>query len=176
MHPDRCVYLIRGCRSGLIKIGWSENPGVRAATISYAAREPVELLVLFPGGTDDERALHRYFDPERTFHAGTREWFYPSATLLDWIAARPASERVVGFRYEPTHQTKTRGPARTQAQVRADYAAQDRRRAAFLARLTPETRARWLAGVDRHAEANRGRPSPRRKRPESITFADGKAV
>lgn len=78
------VYFVQAGESGPIKIGLSDNPAGRVASLQTAHPECLRLLRVIPGNGKYERALHKRF-------AGLRlqgEWFKPDKTLLAYIDAR----------------------------------------------------------------------------------------
>ena len=83
------VYFIQGSKSGLIKIGHSQDPRARHKTLRTMGGEPIVLLAYTPGARQAETELHQRFQQQRR-HG---EWFSPSPELLEivkasqWVAA-----------------------------------------------------------------------------------------
>ncbi len=80
------VYFIQAVDGGLIKIGKSEDPINRLATIQMYS--PVKLQILAATPHLKEKAMHKAFADERV-HG---EWFKPSDRLLALISEVAASE------------------------------------------------------------------------------------
>lgn len=74
----KTAYFIRGERSGLVKIGKSNSPRNRLATLATASAEPLTLLAV--GG--DEAQYHERFASDRV-HG---EWFRSSPAMMALIA------------------------------------------------------------------------------------------
>lgn len=84
LPPDEqgFVYFLQAEGTGLIKIGFSKNPGRRFRNARAFASEPLRLLGLHPGGRRLERKLHRAFRAE----CSHGEWFHPVPDLLAAVA------------------------------------------------------------------------------------------
>lgn len=76
------VYYVRGA-AGRIKIGFSEAPDQRIASLQTGHPERLEVLLVVPGTSDDERVLHAMFSYLRL----SGEWFEGSPELLSHIEA-----------------------------------------------------------------------------------------
>lgn len=76
------VYFI-GDGRGHIKIGCSNNPGARIATLQTGTVSTLELLATMRGGREEESCLHGMFTASRV----TGEWFRRTE-LLDGIIAQ----------------------------------------------------------------------------------------
>lgn len=74
------VYFAAAC--GKIKIGCSNDPAARIASVGEWIPFPITLMATMPGGYAMESAIHRMFDDEWS-HG---EWFNTSSRLLDFIA------------------------------------------------------------------------------------------
>ena len=61
-----------------VKLGWSENPEARIATLQTGNPAKLVLLATKPGTLEDERALHAKY-----LHVNIlQEWFRPTLPLL----------------------------------------------------------------------------------------------
>jgi hypothetical protein len=94
-HPRR-VYVARGLRTGLYKIGVTRCLIERVRSLAAWLREPVEVMADLPGGLSDERAAHHRFSRYRVTHPVTgrfsRELFSDTdGAIAAWAAALPAS-------------------------------------------------------------------------------------
>lgn len=86
------VYFARTNPSGLIKIGYSGNPDLRAGTLKYEIGEPLQILFTIPGGRVQENGFHKRFAAYRS-HG---EWFHEAGKLHDFLKAKGhAGTRVV---------------------------------------------------------------------------------
>lgn len=80
------IYFVRSeCPNKFIKIGLAANLKSRLLALSVASPYPLTLLRAIPGGEEEEAALHGQFAGDRAH----REWFRPSAALLEMIEALP---------------------------------------------------------------------------------------
>ena len=79
------IYFIRDTATCNIKIGYSSNPRARLSQVQTHCPGAIELLAVEAGGPERERELHATFADARA----RGEWFYPTAPLLDHIAALP---------------------------------------------------------------------------------------
>ena len=77
------VYFIQGVSGGPIKIGTSEDPYVRMASLQVACHEKLRLLATTAGGKQREAELHARFAATRV----RGEWFGPSDELLALIGS-----------------------------------------------------------------------------------------
>lgn len=80
------VYFIQA-GAGAIKIGVSQTPASRMASLQTGHDERLHLLAVAGGGHEQERILHRKFDHIRLRHDG--EWFAGTVELLAYILDRP---------------------------------------------------------------------------------------
>lgn len=78
MEWDGPTYVYFAAREGLIKIGVTSDPKRRARELDLT------MLLVIPGGRDDERRFHRRW---RRYRSGL-EWFMPNASLLAFIMSR----------------------------------------------------------------------------------------
>lgn len=81
--PSSWVYFIQSGDGGPIKIGWSEEPEKRIASLQTAHPEKLRLLAVTPGDASTEAGLHAEFSAARK----TGEWFEPVPELLAHIRA-----------------------------------------------------------------------------------------
>ena len=75
------IYFVRGTRSGMIKIGYSESVKRRLKALRTSSSEPLEVIAIIEGTRDDEQALHRRFAVARA----QGEWFHPHRRLLEYL-------------------------------------------------------------------------------------------
>lgn len=75
------VYFVQGGPEALIKIGTSTDVATRVRGLQNSCPVPIRLLAVMPGGQRTEAALHRRWQAHRT-HG---EWFYPAASILEFI-------------------------------------------------------------------------------------------
>jgi hypothetical protein len=68
-----------------IKIGFSEKPLDRIATLAATLPQKVQILKITPGEREDESWMHERWRAYRV--EGKREWYYPAPELLDEIDA-----------------------------------------------------------------------------------------
>ena len=68
-----------------IKIGFSENPNYRIATLAATLPQKIQVLKITEGDRIDESWLHEKWREYRV--EGKREWYYPASELLDEIDA-----------------------------------------------------------------------------------------
>src|SRR4051794_36116097 len=82
------VYYIQGA-DGRIKIGKADEPRRRLQQLRTGSSVELTLLATEPGNRDVERYRHRQFASDRAH----LEWFHPSPTLLNHIAAVQRGEQ-----------------------------------------------------------------------------------
>lgn len=83
------IYVIGERRSGVVKIGLSDNPTARLADLQTAHPRPLQLLMTLPGGWRDEQALHDAFADRRL----SGEWFdFGEANALSAVIEATADE------------------------------------------------------------------------------------
>jgi hypothetical protein len=92
------VYVIRDVLQGCCKIGWSNDPVARLATLLTGSPNELELLCQIPGGRALEARLHLQFrDKHRR-----REWFdldeVDLAAIREIKGTRPEARRPRGRR------------------------------------------------------------------------------
>lgn len=80
------VYFIRCKTTGLVKIGFSDNPWSRLSKIQSDNPGELEMLSIVPLGRDFEAAVHRMFEKEHV----RGEWFTHSPALAAYIGTLPA--------------------------------------------------------------------------------------
>jgi hypothetical protein len=88
------VYVARGARSGLIKIGISHSPASRALQLASRVREPIELVAVFRGTLKDERRLLQQTEAHAVERCGSREWRSPHADVEAVLAMLPETCRM----------------------------------------------------------------------------------
>lgn len=80
--PPSWVYFVRSGAAGPIKIGYARDPYTRFMNLRTASPDDVAYLGHFPGGIEEEHAVH-----ERFAHLRIRgEWFRAESELLTFIA------------------------------------------------------------------------------------------
>lgn len=84
------IYFVRGTRSGMVKIGSTENLKARMRSLRTASPEPLEVLAVVPGGLSEERALHDRFAE----HRAVGEWFHPRRELLAFVEKLTRDPRI----------------------------------------------------------------------------------
>ncbi|XXX79281.1 GIY-YIG nuclease family protein [Sorangium sp. So ce134] len=109
------IYFLQPDRGGPIKIGRAAHVQNRVFALQAACPYELKLLATMPGGTQEERALHRRFDAYRE----RSEWFRACRELCDLVAslggaAIPEDEAVVN-RCEAPEQEPTTPGARLRA-------------------------------------------------------------
>ena len=87
------IYFIRDRSSGLIKIGFANEPWKRLVKIQSDTPGVVEMLAIEPGGVIDEARLHRRFAACRS----RGEWFFPAPELLAHIDTLAKAEKPTIF-------------------------------------------------------------------------------
>jgi hypothetical protein len=89
------VYFIKEERSGLIKIGYSENPQKRLKALQTGQAKDLEIIMTVKGGAELESVLHKAFD----FFRVRGEWF---------LLKRPQIEQAanIAIRHTITHSKK----------------------------------------------------------------------
>lgn len=76
------IYFIRPIGAeGPIKIGCSQSPEVRLASMMAWSPLPLEIIAQAPGNLQDEDFIHRCFSGDHS-HG---EWFHPSPKLLAFV-------------------------------------------------------------------------------------------
>jgi DNA invertase Pin-like site-specific DNA recombinase len=80
------VYFARGLDSGLIKIGFSNNPEDRAGNLTAEVGEPVKVLFTILGGRQKESGFHLRFADHGA--ARGREWFHEAGALHQYLRRR----------------------------------------------------------------------------------------
>lgn len=81
------IYLMRNQRNGFIKIGQSENPKAREATLQSEEPE-IKLLASWRGTVGDEKELHERFEMLRL----RGEWFKLSDQIVNDLIAEKSQE------------------------------------------------------------------------------------
>lgn len=77
------IYAIQS-KSGLIKIGTSQDPIGRLRALQTANGEDLRLVAAWQGGGYEEQSAHY----ELREHKARGEWFFPSKGVLDYLAAQ----------------------------------------------------------------------------------------
>lgn len=80
---EQLVYVIRGTTTGLVKVGTSEDPERRLATLQAGSPDELVLIGTCPGGPRLERMLHGWLADDRR-HG---EWFAPSVRTWAVVGA-----------------------------------------------------------------------------------------
>jgi hypothetical protein len=79
----------------LIKIGMTTNLPSRLCWLRWHFKYPITILATIPGGVEEESRIHDRFSHLKIqpFSPKTRkrEWFYPTAELMDFIKNLSAS-------------------------------------------------------------------------------------
>lgn len=75
------VYFIYSEATGLVKVGFSNNPTKRFETLSTASPTPLQLLGFIGGGLALEKGLHHEFGKFRV----TGEWFRMSPSIIAYM-------------------------------------------------------------------------------------------
>lgn len=84
------VYFIQRTTGGLVKIGKSQKPDLRLATLQEGCPEPLKILGVCAGGYAAEKQLHRWFADQRR----SGEWFEPNEAMAALISRLPTWESV----------------------------------------------------------------------------------
>ncbi len=82
------VYFIQVGTGGPIKIGFSQDPTQRLASIQHHHPTELRLLAIMSGGLAEELELHRRFAPHRL----RGEWFAPAHELVAFVLSLPVLE------------------------------------------------------------------------------------
>ena len=77
------VYLIES-QNQCVKIGWSSAPHGRASIIALHSPVLTRLIAYWPGGRDEEAALHRRFADHRSH----REWFNLTGPVAEFVESK----------------------------------------------------------------------------------------
>jgi len=77
------VYVVRNETSGLLKIGYTNDPSRRLTMLRTSSPDPLTLLGTVAGTTEDEKALHDLLGRWRV----AREWFAPCRALEPLLTA-----------------------------------------------------------------------------------------
>lgn len=92
MHQPNTVYVVRGLRSGLFKIGVTANVHIRMCILRSTIGEDIDLVATMQGSGSVERGLHRRFaalvEPSRG-----REWFHDDGSITAFLESLPAENR-----------------------------------------------------------------------------------
>jgi len=86
--PASWVYFIESKSSGLVKIGYSNNPQKRLKEIKTMSPELLELVAIMPGAKEDEFSLHEKFAHLRK-HG---EWFEMCSEIGEFISGTKSVE------------------------------------------------------------------------------------
>lgn len=77
------VYVVRNETSGLLKIGYTNDPSRRLVMLRTSSADPLTLVGTIAGTPDDEKALHGLLRSWRV----AREWFQPCAAMGPLLTA-----------------------------------------------------------------------------------------
>jgi DNA-binding transcriptional ArsR family regulator len=77
------VYFIQSEYGGPIKIGVTNDPSHRLATLQTGHPSKLHILAVTPGGTKKEKEIHDAFSGVRI----SGEWFKPTPALMEYIDA-----------------------------------------------------------------------------------------
>src|SRR5262245_50323298 len=75
------VYFIGEEKRGPVKIGMSGAPELRLQNLQSSYPYPLAILAQFPGGEEEEEAMHKLFRPFRL----QGEWFKRDTEILQFI-------------------------------------------------------------------------------------------
>lgn len=96
------VYFIQIGDGGSIKIGHSASPPARLSQLQSSHSEPLKLLAVIDGDSEEEHSIHEMF--AEFWQRG--EWFAPAPSLVAYIRTLPAYEvpdrRPPGRKADPT--------------------------------------------------------------------------
>lgn len=81
MSNKNKIYFIQDLKTGLVKIGKSNNPKLRLKTLQTGSSSELKLLKTIPGGIYLEQILHKYFNHIRK----KGEWFMLDSELKAFI-------------------------------------------------------------------------------------------
>lgn len=88
------IYFIQNEATQAIKIGFSDNPVKRLASLQTGSAEQLVMIATMPGGFTEERILHERFEEFRLFG----EWFSscnPNDTVLEFVAGINAVKKAL---------------------------------------------------------------------------------
>ena len=94
------IYLIEALGTGLVKIGYSNNPSKRLSGLQTASPHDLTLFRVLPGEIEDEHDLHQRF----SIHRVRGEWFAagPVKAWLTNLESKAMVQRVVA-KYLASH-------------------------------------------------------------------------
>jgi DNA-binding CsgD family transcriptional regulator len=102
------IYFVENLTSGVIKIGFTTNPGKRLATLQNASADPLGLMGVLPGGPAEEKRIHRLFAQHRL----RGEWFRGGDAMRAEIVSMLAAEAAKPASVEPPRTPSGRQPRR----------------------------------------------------------------
>ena len=76
------IYFIQAEKTGLIKIGYSNNPKERCFILKSSNADNLCILKIIEGNSRGESELHKKFRKFRHHN----EWYYPNKEILNFIA------------------------------------------------------------------------------------------
>lgn len=76
------IYFIR--QDSAVKIGYTKNPKLRLSELQVSNPNVLSILLLIPGGYEDEQSLHKTFEDDKI----RGEWFYLSDDIRDFIKSK----------------------------------------------------------------------------------------
>jgi len=89
---DRFVYFVQGEKTGLIKIGMTENMERRFKTIQASSPDDLEILALIKTNQGDGIYLRAFAD-----YRIRGEWFRPTGELMSFLSNIPYCDNGVPF-------------------------------------------------------------------------------
>jgi hypothetical protein len=87
------IYFAQMENTGPIKIGISNDPNKRMATLNTSSPYPINLIYFTPGCEEDEKSIHWQF---RDFLI-RNEWFHPDKKIFRMIEWKKCIDRKNGF-------------------------------------------------------------------------------
>lgn len=119
------IYVIEA-ENGMCKIGCSDKPESRAATVHLHSPVKTRIIAKLPGSFDQERRLHEQFQQYR----GHAEWFLMKGEVADFVGrVRGINVDVIDWAdisWKSTVQKRKDFYARLPAMLRATHAARKR--------------------------------------------------
>lgn len=103
------VYFFHCAGDNTVKIGWSDDVRYRVAQVQWAAERKLSIIMVLPGGREEERALHQQFEA----YALGGEWFDFSDEIRQFVSKTPSLPHPDRRRRErdPWHRRRPRAGA-----------------------------------------------------------------